>query len=107
MSEFELNEMFKLEVVISGEDQDTVSNMMQDEGITGYTVIPNISGFGHYGHHQGQMFFNDKSSFVLIMVVAPENVINNIAEGIEALFKGKSGVMFISEVSVARVTYFS
>lgn len=107
MSELELNQMFKIEVVISGNDQDTVTNMMKDEGITGYTVIPNISGFGHYGHHQGQMFFNDKSSFVMIIAVAPEDVIARVAEGLEALFKGKPGVLFVSEVSVARVTYFS
>ena len=106
-SGIELNEMLKLEVVVTGDDQETVTTMMKDEGVTGYTVIPHVSGYDHYGHHEGRMLFNDKSSFVLIMVVAPENVINNIAEGIEALFKGKSGVMFISEVSVARVTYFS
>ena len=106
-SGIELNKMYKLEVVVSGEDLVTVTEMMKDEGVTGYTVIPHISGYGHYGSKEGRMLFNDMSSLVMIMVVAPEDVIGNIAEGMKALFKGKSGVMFVSEVSVARVTYFS
>ena len=106
-SGIELNKMLKLEAVVSGEDQEMVTDMMKGSGVTGYTVIPHVSGYGHDGFHEGRMLFNDKSSLVLIMVVAPEEIIKNIAEGMKALFQGKSGVMFISEVSVARFTYFS
>ena len=43
----------------------------------------------------------------MVMAVAPEDVISNIARGLRTLLEGQSGVMFVSEVSVARITYFS
>ena len=102
-----LSKMLKIEVVISGENQEKVTNMMQDSGVTGYTIIPNVSGYGHSGTHEGRLLFNDKSSQVMVMAVAPEDVISNIARGLRTLLEGQSGVMFVSEVSVARITYFS
>jgi hypothetical protein len=47
------------------------------------------------------------ASLIMIMTVAPQSVINSVAKGMKTLFEEKSGVMFVSEVSVARMGYFS
>ena len=106
-SNIKLNKMLKIEVVVSGENQEAVTNMMQEAGVSGYTVLANVSGYGHNGLHEGRLLFNDKASLVMIMAVAPELIINNVAKGLKTLLEGQSGVMFVSEVSVARLTYFS
>ncbi|NQY80509.1 MAG: DUF190 domain-containing protein [Candidatus Caenarcaniphilales bacterium] len=102
-----LNKMLKVEVIVSGENQELVTGMMQDSGVTGYTIINNVSGYGHGGSHEARLLFNDKANLIMIVAVAPESVITNIAKGLKTLLEGQSGVMFVSEVSVARLTYFS
>ena len=105
--EIKLNKMLKIEVIVSGENQEMVTGMMQDAGVTGYTIINNVSGYGHGGSHEARLLFNDKANLIMVMVVAPQDIISNIAQGLKALLEGQSGVMFVSEVSVARLTYFS
>ncbi len=103
----ELNKMLKLEIIVSGEDETIVTEMIQKAGVSGYTVIPNVSGYGHAGYHEGRLLFNDMASQIMIMTVAPQSVINKVAKGMRTLFEEKSGVMFVSEVLVARSGYFS
>jgi nitrogen regulatory protein PII len=103
----ELSKMLKLEIIVSGEDEAMVTEMIQKAGVTGYTIIPNVSGYGHDGFHEGRLLFNDMASLIMIMTVAPQSVINSVAKGMKTLFEEKSGVMFVSEVSVARMGYFS
>ena len=51
--------------------------------------------------------FNEMDSIVMLMsVVAPETV-EPILAGLKPLFDRYTGVMFVSDVAVSRVEYFS
>jgi hypothetical protein len=51
--------------------------------------------------------FNEMDSIVMLMsVVAPEKV-EPILAGLKPLFDRYTGVMFVSDVAVSRVEYFS
>lgn len=102
-----LHPMKKIEVIVSGENESFISNMLNEAHISGFTLIRNISGKGHDGFHEGKLLFNDKAVLVMFIVVAPEEAISNIASGMKSLLEKSSGVMFVSDVSVARVDYFS
>jgi nitrogen regulatory protein PII len=102
-----LHPMKKIEIIVAGEHEDIVSSMMEDVSVTGFTLIRNVSGKGHHGFHEGKIMFNDKASLVLFIAVAPEEVIGTLALGMKTLFQNESGVMFVSDVSVARIDYFS
>jgi nitrogen regulatory protein PII len=78
-----------------------------DNKATGYTIIHNISGKGHHGFHTAHPMFNEMDSIVMLMsVVAPEKV-EPILAGLKPLFDRYTGVMFVSDVGVSRVEYFS
>ena len=102
-----LHRMKKIEVIVSGENEGLLSNMMNDANISGFTLLRNVSGKGHNGFHEGKLLFNDKAVLVMFIAVAPEEAIESIAIGMKSLLEKNSGVMFVSDVSVARVDYFS
>ncbi len=105
--EINLHPMKKIEIVVEGSFEKAISDMMEKANVTGFTLLRNISGKGHNGFHEGKMLFNDKASLVMFIAVASEEVIATIALGMKTLFQSNSGVMFVSDVSVARFDYFN
>ncbi len=106
-SKVSLHRMKKIEVIVSGENESLISNMLNEANVSGFTLIRNVSGKGHSGFHEGKLLFNDKAVLVMFIAVAPEEAIVSIAIGMKSLLEKSSGVMFVSDVSVARVDYFS
>ena len=106
-SKVTLHRMKKIEVIVSGENESLISNMLNEANVSGFTLIRNISGKGHNGFHEGKLLFNDKAVLVMFIAVASEEAIASIAIGMKSLLEKSSGVMFVSDVSVARVDYFS
>ena len=102
-----LHRMKKIEVIVSGENESLISNMLNEANVSGFTLIRNVSGKGHHGFHEGKLLFNDKAVLVMFIAVAPEEAIASIVIGMKSLLENSAGVMFVSDVSVARVDYFS
>lgn len=102
-----LHPMKKIEIIVAGEHEQIITSMLEEALATGFTLIRSVSGKGHHGFHEGKMMFNDKASLVLFIAVASEEVIATIALGMKTLFQNESGVMFVSDVSVARLDYFT
>ena len=96
----------KIEIIVKGEKQEFIQDLLQQSGATGYTVLRDISGMGHHGFHEGRLLFNDQSSLVMIMAVAGQEVIDKVAAGLAPIFEKNSGVMFVSEANVARLEKF-
>ncbi len=101
-----LHPMKKIEIITFGEHEQLISSMMEEAKVTGFTLFRNISGKGHNGFHEGKILFNDRASLIMFFAVAPEEVIATLALGMKTLFQENSGVMFVSDVDVARMDYF-
>jgi nitrogen regulatory protein PII len=78
-----------------------------DDKATGYTIIHNISGKGHHGFHTGHPMFNEMDSIVMLMTVVTSDKVEPILAGLKPLFARYTGVMFVSDVAVSRLEYFS
>lgn len=100
------NAVKKLEIIVKGEDESFLQNLLQSAGAPGYTLIRDISGKGHEHFHEGRLLFNDKSSLVMFIAIVSESVIDEVAEGLIPLFEKKSGVMFVSDAQVVRLERF-
>lgn len=97
----------KIEIVVEGEREPFVGELLSRCGATGYTLIRDVAGLGHHGFHEGRLLFNDRASLVMFIAVAPETAIQAIATGLKPLLEQHSGVMFISDVQVARLEHFT
>ncbi len=107
MTSLVLHPMKEVRVVIAGEHQGFVIEILDALNISGYTIINNISGMGHHGFHTAHPMFDETESQLMIMTVVPEEKVASILAGLAPLFDRHSGVMFVSDVSVSRVEYFS
>lgn len=105
-AKMDLHPMKKIEIIILGEYESMVANYLIDSGISGYTLIRNISGYGHGGFHEGNLLFNDKTIQVMFIAVSSEDLIRKVAVKMKDIFKEQAGVMFISDVAVTRLDYF-
>ncbi len=106
MSREDLTRMTKLEVVVRGADAALVSNLLTNSGVTGYTSLSGVSGFGHHGYHQGRLLFNETDTLALLIAVMPDDRADAVLAGLRALFEDRSGVMFVSDTYVSRPDYF-
>lgn len=106
MSREGLTRMTKVEVVVRGADAAHVSNLFKSAGVTGYTSISGVSGFGHHGYHEGRLLFNDTDTLALLIAVMPDERADAVIAGLRELFEDRSGVMFVSDTHVSRADYF-
>lgn len=104
--QWRLTPMTRVEVVINGEDAPIVTRLFSEVGATGFTAVPNVSGLGHGGYHQGRLLFNDRNGLSLLIVVLPEERVAALLAGLRALLEHRPGVFLVSETHVSRPEYF-
>jgi PII-like signaling protein len=101
-----LTPMVKVEVVVDAGDVDFVEQLLVAEGVTGWTAMPGIAGFGHHGRSEGRLLFNERSGpTMLVAVLGPEHL-DGVVAGLRAWLEGHRGVLFVSQVLVSRPEYF-
>ncbi len=98
--------MKKVEIIVGGDQLQTVEDLLDRVKVTGYTIIPNISGKGHHGMHAGHLMYNERHSLDMIIAVVPKELVDTILAGVAPLFEHHSGVVFVSDVQVIRRDYF-
>ena len=65
--------MKKLEIIVKGNQLQAIQELRDRTEVSGYTIIPNISGKGHHGLHQGQLMFNELDTLDMVITVVPED----------------------------------
>lgn len=96
----------KLEIILSGEHQGLATDILEQAGVKGYTIINNLSGKGSHGFHEGHLMFNEDDVLIMIIAVVPERLVKPILEGLAPFFNAHSGVVFISDIQVTRLVKF-
>lgn len=102
-----LTPMARVEVVIGGELVPVIRDLLLDSGATGYTALPGVSGFGHAGHHEGRLLFNDRNSLSMLICIIPIDRTEALVAGVRRVLDEHNGVMFVSETHVSRPDYFT
>ncbi|WP_447979232.1 P-II family nitrogen regulator [Candidatus Nitrospira bockiana] len=102
MDRLTLHPMKEIKIIVQGEHQYFVTELLDRVKASGYTIFNNVSGKGHHGFHEGHLMFNDTSSQVMILTVVPEEKLEPILAGLTPLFNKHSGVMFVLDVAVSR-----
>ena len=105
-TEHTLHPVKKIEIIVRGEKEPFVRDLLDDSQVSGYTIHHNVTGRGEHGFHEGRLLFNDRDSLVMFFAVAGEETIQTIVDGLTPLFEKSSGVMFVSETSVVRLDKF-
>jgi len=106
MKELKQSGMKKLEIIVQGEHQDFVIDLLDRAGVTGYTVFHNLSGKGSHGTHEGHLMFSEEDVLVMIISAVPEALVGPILEGLTPFFNKHMGVVLTSDIQVTRLGKF-
>jgi len=101
-----LHPVKKIEIIVRGEKEPFVRDLLDESEVSGYTIHHNVTGRGEHGFHEGRLLFNDRDSLVMFFAVAGKEPIQTIVDGLTPLFEKCSGVMFVSDTSVVRLDKF-
>lgn len=101
-----LHHMTKVEVVVNGADVPSVQTIFEEAGVTGFTMLGNVSGLGHGGYHEGRLAFNDRDGLNMLITVVPDDRTGPLVDRLRRLLANRPGVMFVSETHVSRPDYF-
>ncbi len=107
MNKVNFSSVKKLEIILSGEHQAFATDLLDHAGVTGYTIINNLSGKGRHGFHEGHLMFNEEDVLIMIIAVVPEELVEPILDGLEPFYSEHSGVVFLSDIQVTRLVKFS
>ena len=94
--ELVFHDLKKIEIIVKGDRQAFVSDLLDRSGTTGYTLIRNIAGMGHHGFQEGRLLFNDRATpGDVFLAVATDDAIRKDRVGPEGRsWRKNSGVMF-------------
>lgn len=106
MKNLNLHPINKLEIILAGEHQAFVTDLLDRAGVKGYTIVNNLSGKGSHGFHAGHITFNEDDALIMIIAAVPEELVSPILEGLAPFYNDNSGVVFVSEIQVTRVVKF-
>lgn len=98
--------MKKVEIIVRGEDLEFVLDLLEKAGISGYTIVHNLSGKGSHGFHEGHLLFNEEDTLAMVISVMPEEKAKAVLEGLTPFFNKHSGVVFVSDTMVSRLEKF-
>jgi nitrogen regulatory protein PII len=107
MNDLVLHPMKEIRIIIPGEHVKFATDLLEGIKATGYTIVSNISGKGHHGFHTSHAMFNDMESLVMVITVVPQEKVKPVLSGLTPFFNRYPGVMFVSDVAVSRLEYFS
>jgi nitrogen regulatory protein PII len=92
-----LNTMKRLEIVLECAQLPPVRRLL-DQHATGYTVVHDVTGFGHHGLREREM--------ILLVTVVTREHFDPIVDALIPLLGQRSGVVMISDVEVLRGEHF-
>lgn len=106
MKNLKLSPLKKLEIIVEGAHQEFATDLLDRAGVSGYTIVNNLSGKGRHGFHEGHLMFNEDAVLIMIIVAIPDDLAEPILEGFAPFFEKHTGVVFISDIRVSRPVKF-
>jgi nitrogen regulatory protein PII len=107
MSDLQFSQLKKLEIILEGEHREFATDLLDQAGVKGYTIINNLSGKGSHGFHEGHLMFNEDNVLIMIIAAVPESLVEPLMQGFSPFFSKHSGVVFISDIQVTRLVKFT
>lgn len=107
MKNLNFSPLKKLEIILEGAHQEFATDLLDRAGVSGYTIVNNLSGKGRHGFHEGHLMFNEEAVLIMIIVAVPEDLVKPILEGYAPFFSEHTGVVFISDIQVTRLVKFT
>ncbi len=96
--------MKKVEIVIEAIMLDQVISIIDQAGVSGYTILPSVTGRGHRGRRTG-FGFTDVFNNAMVFTLTDEEAALRISQEVKKLIQNYAGMVIISDVNVVWPDY--
>lgn len=96
----------RLELMIEKMAYKRACRILEEAGVTGYTVIPALAGYGNGNHWQRDQDISGSRDMVVIISITDDETLKIIREKMANLLSNHIGVVSISDVKVLRPEKF-
>lgn len=93
---------YRCELIIERMAAPRACRILEDAGLTGYTVLPAISGFGGVTRWSRDTDMSASSDMVVVISIGTQEQIETALKEIERLLSNHIGVLSVAEVRVLR-----
>ncbi|HRQ76285.1 MAG TPA: hypothetical protein PK098_10240 [Phycisphaerales bacterium] len=91
-----LRSMKRVELVIDTLHLTKATDQLRDAGVTGYTAIPNVAGFGDRGDQRADDVSGVSSNAYLLLAV-PDEELDRILSTVKPLLQVYGGICLVSD----------
>lgn len=98
--------MRRLELIIERMAQKRACNVLEDAGLTGYTVVSALAGYGGNMRWSRDTDISDAQDMVIIVTIGDTEKIDRALEALQRLLGAHIGVLSVGEVEVLRPERF-
>ena len=96
----------RFELVIERMAYKRACRILEDAGVSGYTVVPGLAGYGNGNKWQRDMDISGSNDMVVIISITDDETLTVIREKMANLLSSHIGVVSISAVTVLRPEKF-
>mgnify|MGYP001285955837 CR=1 FL=1 len=97
-----MHEKRRIELIIERPAHKRACRVMEQAGLTGYTVLPAMAGFGGGNRWQRDTDISDSREMVVIISIGSANRVESALKQLENLLSSHIGVVSVSLVEVLR-----
>lgn len=98
--------MRRLEVITERMAQKRVCNILEEAGLTGYTVSSAMAGYGCSGHWMRDGDISNTQDMVIIVTIGNAETIDCALKDLHGLIDAHIGILSVSDVEVLRPKRF-
>lgn len=96
----------RLELMIEKMAYKRACRILEDAGVSGYTVVPALAGYGNGSRWQRDQDISGSRDMVVIISITDAETLDTIREKMASLLASHIGVVSISAVTVLRPEKF-
>ena len=96
----------RLELIVERMALARACNILEDAGLTGYTVLPAMAGFGGSTHWRSEGDLSDTQEMVVVVAIGDAEKIDKALQDLYRLLDRHVGVLSVGDVQVLRPERF-
>jgi len=96
----------RLELIIERPAYKRACRVLQDAGVTGYTVVPALAGYGGGNRWQRGTDLSASRDMVVICSIMDQDIVEKCTEALSKLIGSHIGILNFSDVTVMRPENF-
>lgn len=86
----------RIEIVVDASNSERVTDLLEDFGLTGWTLLRGATGFGERGHQRGDGITDDSTNNLVISTCPPEQIDDLVAR-LKPLLSKFGGMCLVSD----------